>query len=65
MKVHINGVEHDVPEPSSVADLVTIAAASPSGIAVALDGAVVPRSSWATAVTPGAVVEIVTAVQGG
>ncbi|MDO5682655.1 MAG: sulfur carrier protein ThiS [Propionibacteriaceae bacterium] len=36
------------------------------GIAVAVDGAVVPRSRWATTtLTSGAEVEVVEAVQGG
>ena len=36
------------------------------GVAVAVDGEVVPRGAWeATAVPEGAAVEIVTAVQGG
>lgn len=36
------------------------------GVAVAVDGAVVPRSQWATTrLRPGSAVEIVTAVQGG
>ncbi|OMH37216.1 thiamine biosynthesis protein ThiS [Tersicoccus sp. Bi-70] len=38
----------------------------PLGVAVAVDGAVVPRSSWATVVpAAGSRVEILTAVQGG
>ena len=36
------------------------------GIALALNGAVIPRAAWAaTALSPGAVVEIVRAKQGG
>jgi sulfur carrier protein len=36
------------------------------GVAVALDGEVVPRSAWGTtALRSGAVVEVLTAVQGG
>lgn len=36
------------------------------GVAVAVDGSVVPRSAWAaTALQTGSAVEIVTAVQGG
>lgn len=38
----------------------------PRGIAVALDGRVVPASAWAeTVVQPGAVVDVLGAVQGG
>jgi sulfur carrier protein len=36
------------------------------GIAVAVDGVVVPREAWpATGLRPDAVVEVLTAVQGG
>lgn len=39
---------------------------APLGLAVAVDGAVVPRSRWATTtIAPGADVEVVEAVQGG
>ncbi len=41
-------------------------AADARGVAVAVDGEVVPRSGWATfAVPEGARVEVVTAMQGG
>ncbi|ADG73408.1 thiamine biosynthesis protein ThiS [Cellulomonas flavigena DSM 20109] len=40
--------------------------AGPTGVAVALDDAIVPRGLWATTAVPaGARVEVVTAVQGG
>ncbi len=56
------GIEGEV----SVADVVTRLGLPDRGIAVAVDGAVVPRGRWAAhTVTSGAVVEIVTAVQGG
>ncbi len=35
------------------------------GIAVAVDQAVLPRSSWATTLSDGANIDVVTAVQGG
>lgn len=39
---------------------------TPLGLAVAVDGAVVPRSRWATTtIAPGAEIEVVEAVQGG
>lgn len=39
---------------------------APLGLAVAVDGAVVPRSRWATTpINPGAEIEVVEAVQGG
>ena len=35
------------------------------GIAVAMDHAVLPRSRWVTALSDGACLDVVTAVQGG
>jgi sulfur carrier protein len=65
-------------EPYSVADGLTVdrlvvdlvpgcvVDGAPQGVAVAIDDAVVPRGLWpATAVRPGARIEVVTAVQGG
>lgn len=68
MNVYVNGVERQVPEPTTLADVLPAAAgeAAPRGVAVALDGEVVPRGRHAsTALHDGARVEIVTAVQGG
>lgn len=55
-------------EARTVADLLSerLGSASPDGVAVAVDGEVVPRSVWsAPLLAEGAVVDIVTAVQGG
>lgn len=52
----------------SVADLVRDCLGDPprSGIAVAVNGEVVPRATWSgTVLVDGDVVEVVTAVQGG
>ncbi len=68
MRVRVNGVERDVAADGTVADLVAELGvpAEGRGVAVALDGEVVPRGAWGrTAVPDGARVEIVTAVQGG
>lgn len=68
MKVRVNGIERDVRADGTVADLVAELGvpAEGRGVAVALDGEVVPRGAWGrTAVSDGAMVEIVTAVQGG
>lgn len=55
-----------MPDEADLAAVLAEFRAAPEGVAVALDGSVVPRASWsATAVRPGAVVEVVTAVQGG
>jgi len=66
MRVVVNGKETDFGEGATVADVLTALGAPDSGVAVALDGDVVVRSAWTT--TPlrdGAVVEVLTAVQGG
>jgi sulfur carrier protein len=66
MRLTVNGehVEHD----GSITDLLVVRLADPRppGVAVAVDGEVVPRDLWSRCrLAPGAVVEIVTAVQGG
>jgi sulfur carrier protein len=64
--VHVNGEPWMVGPGSTVADLVARLTEEPRGIAVAVNGTVVTRSRWAaTAVEPGAKVEVLTAVQGG
>jgi sulfur carrier protein len=64
MKITLNGDAAALDGPTSVADLV--AAQPKHSMAVAVNGAVVPRSAHATTfVTDGDVVEIVTAVAGG
>ncbi len=62
----VNGEAFDAAAGTTVDDLVAAWCPSPRGVAVAVDGAVVPRSTWrATVIAPGAVVEIVTAAAGG
>jgi sulfur carrier protein len=66
MNIIFNGQERVLARPLSIADLVDELAVPPTGIAVAVDEVVVPRSTWATTVvTPGARVDVVTAMQGG
>ncbi|GAA3628751.1 sulfur carrier protein ThiS [Microlunatus ginsengisoli] len=67
MKVYVNGEPREVGEGASVAEVVAPGEpATPRGIAVAVDGSVVPRAQHsATTVHEGARIEIVTAVQGG
>lgn len=66
MEIVLNGERRSVPDEADLAAVLEQFRAAPEGVAVALDGSVVPRASWsATAVRPGAVVEVVTAVQGG
>ena len=66
MLVVVNGAERELPDGATVADALAVIAAPPRGIAVALDGEVVPRADWAgTALPPGGSIEVLTAVQGG
>jgi sulfur carrier protein len=61
--VNENAVEVD--GQTTVAGLLQSLGFPERGIAVAMDDAVLPRSSWATKLFDGARLEIVTAVQGG
>ena len=68
MKVELNGERRELPAGATVADAVEQAGAPPQGrgLAVAVDGEVVPRAEWhRTAVPDGGTVEVLTAVQGG
>ena len=60
----LNGEQRQLPPPARLTDL--LAGRPTRGIAVAVDGAVIPRGDLAqTELHDGARVEIVTAVQGG
>lgn len=62
----VNGQPRRVAPGTTVAALVHELAASPRGIAVAIDREVVPRSTWdRVLVRGGTSVEVVTAVSGG
>jgi sulfur carrier protein len=68
MKIELNGEPREVSEDATVADLVREAgaAADGRGVAVALEGEVVPRRAWAeTRVADGQSVEVLEARQGG
>ena len=68
MKVVLNGEQRELSERASVRDAVTAAGApgEARGVAVALDGEVVPRGEWATTrVREGQELEVLHAVQGG
>jgi sulfur carrier protein len=68
MNIELNGTRTDVREGTTVAELVVEAGVDgePRGVAVALDGEVVPRSAWATTtVRAGQTVEVLEARQGG
>jgi sulfur carrier protein len=68
----VNGEPYPLDGPLPIADLVArllpglVVDGAPRGVAIAVDDAVVPRSTWGTTyVRPGDRVEVVTAVQGG
>jgi sulfur carrier protein len=64
----LNGQSSDVPPGETVASVLTRLGLSPSarGVAVAVDGEVVPRAGWETfALEEDARVEVLTAMQGG
>jgi sulfur carrier protein len=66
--IYVNGEPTSVADDATVADLLRGLDVDPGrrGIAVAVEGEVVPRSTWDEAVLGrGARVEIVNAVQGG
>lgn len=65
MLVMLNGAQREVPDGASVAALVAAAGVPAKGVAVAVDGRVVPASRWHDPLPALAVVEILTAVQGG
>jgi sulfur carrier protein len=66
VQITLNGTQRSASDGSSVADLVGQLSDRTSGIAVAVNGEVVPRGSWSTTVlAAGDRVELVTAVQGG
>ncbi|ALG05957.1 sulfur carrier protein ThiS [Kibdelosporangium phytohabitans] len=66
MKVRVNGVERELAEGATVADVLRLLDIPRTGVAVAVDGEVVPRAKHPeTVVGAGADVEVLTAVQGG
>ncbi len=66
MQVWINGEQRELADGARVLDALTVLGAPGSGVAVAVDGEVVPRAEWPAApLTDGSRVEVLTAVQGG
>lgn len=60
----VNGDPQEA-EAISIAELVAGLTSATQGVAVALNGDVVPRSAWDRALTDGDDVDVLTAVQGG
>jgi sulfur carrier protein len=65
MMIVVNSERLEVDDQITVAALLQSLGYPDRGIAVALDQAVLPRSSWATTLSDGAQLEVLTAVQGG
>lgn len=68
MRVTLNGVERQLAHPQSVIRLIRLTGVGigEPGVAVAVDGEVVPRREWdTTTIREGSVVEIVRAAAGG
>ena len=66
MQVWINGKPGELADGARVPDALVIVNAPEVGVAVAVDGEVVPRAAWAaTPLADGARIEVLTAVQGG
>lgn len=66
MDLTVNGEPRTLHGPASVAELVSTLTHRETGVAVAVNGEVVPRSAWAaTVLGAGDAIEILTAVQGG
>ncbi|ADD40624.1 sulfur carrier protein ThiS [Stackebrandtia nassauensis] len=64
MKVQLNGEPTDI-NGSTVADAVANLSRAERGIAVAVNGEVVPRSQWTRKLHEGDRIEVLTATQGG
>lgn len=66
MIVTVNGEERTLPEGATVRTLVAELGLPEEGVAVAVDGVVVPSSTWDQATLgPDAEVDVLAAVQGG
>jgi sulfur carrier protein len=66
MKARVNGVERELIEGATVTDVLRLLEIPEHGVAVALNGEVVPRVEHPrTVLAEGADVEVLTAVQGG
>jgi sulfur carrier protein len=66
VRVVVNGEQRELPDGALVRDAVRVTGAAQQGVAVAIDGEVVPRASWdRVALCDGQRVEVVQAVQGG
>ena len=68
LSVTVNGHMRELPSGATVAKLIETMPGAPEGrgVAVAVEGEVVPRAQWqSTELREGATIEVVVAVQGG
>lgn len=66
MNVSVNGSGHEFASEATVSDAVAVLTTAPTGVAVAVNGEVVPRGEWPrTRLRDNDRVEILTAAQGG
>ena len=66
MELTINGTARQIPDGTTVIDLLKAHARSTEGVAVAVDGEIVHRAHWPHSVlADGQAVELITAQQGG
>ncbi len=66
MRLIVNGAGRDLPGGTTVADVVRVVTDQRRGLAVAVNGEVVPRGGWtATVLRDGDRVEVLSAAQGG
>jgi sulfur carrier protein len=64
--VSLNGEARQIPADQPLSELIDAHTTSRTGVAVAVDGEVVPRAAWSgLRLAEGAKIEILTAVQGG
>lgn len=66
MEVQVNGIKHEIDLEMNVSRLLSILSISSLGIAVAVNGAVVPKTQWTQATLhPNDSITIIKATQGG
>lgn len=66
MNITINGTTRHATDEATLAVALEDYGIASQGVAVAMNGSVVPRADWArTVLEPDAAIEVLTAVQGG
>jgi sulfur carrier protein len=66
MELTINGAARQIPDGTTIIELLLAQARSTEGVAVAVDGEIVHRERWPHRVlADGQAVELITAMQGG